>query len=84
MSDHQKPLFTDINADEAVENATEIDSLCMNCYEKVSTISEYKLKQKYMHNPYFLGQDATVINKNPFLQRISFNVIQLRTLRLRE
>lgn len=32
-----KPLFRDINADDPDPEATEIESLCMNCHETVCT-----------------------------------------------
>lgn len=34
--DTKKPLFREINADDPDPEATEIDSLCMNCHETVS------------------------------------------------
>lgn len=33
---HQEPIFKPLAADDTDQEPTEIESLCMNCYKKVS------------------------------------------------
>lgn len=35
MAVENKPIFRDLNPDDPDQEATEVESLCMNCYSKV-------------------------------------------------
>lgn len=45
MSENNTPIFRELNADDPDPEATEIESLCMNCHSNVSKIKIQQTKK---------------------------------------
>lgn len=79
-------VFKDLNAEDAEQGTTEIESCCMNCYENVSepppiALIAFNSKIVLIILP---GYDSFAVDQNSILQRNYFDVIHVRPLRLRE
>jgi len=60
-----KPVFRDLQADDADPEITEISSLCFNCGEDVNFGIIDVLEKKLLFS--FVGHDKVAADKNSFL-----------------
>lgn len=59
MSEEKKPIFRELNADDPDPEATEIESLCMNCHANVSKHNGTSFMVYFFS---FLGCNAITVN----------------------
>lgn len=77
-------VFKDLNADDAEQGTTEVESCCMNCYKNVSSnqiencFKKYHLMQMFYQSS--VGHNSFAADKNSILQRDHFDVIFVRAL----
>ena len=81
METDSKSLFRDLTADDPNPETTQIESLCMNCYENVNKYLPHELRYLQLHVP---GTNKNTVDQDSFLQGSCDHVIFLRALRVPE